>query len=391
MNLAQTQSGRCRSVAILTVTIPACVLLILLASSHLQARDNTEIGEQAYSASSFAATSSGVATRLRAGLQASHATGPNGCALEFLRYEPSAWEMSWSSQAEALKDRICETMLTGENRKLTDVWIEAMPEAFAAGIAASQLPQLQNSSVWSQFVYSNSCNNDILRLPCEPLVGLLRHPTTNIDCKRPDRPDLIDKVHDAPQSAKSHIENKGYMLLQPIAQKDLAGLYPGRKFLFDLGTGRYRSGSLPWFIKMYKRKGITFDTIYGWESKPIPPTEYWQEFPAELTEKMNFRNVGVQSAANAQDNPLNIVRRIYRPGDYIVFKLDIDNAPIEQKLMDQLDDDVIPKIAEFFFEQHFDAPEMVRHFHVFHDVSFPQMLDRFGKFRRRGLRLHYWP
>lgn len=41
--------------------------------------------------------------------------------------------------------------------------------------------------------------------------------------------------------------------------------------------------------------------------------------------------------------------------------------------------------------QHFDAPEMVRHFHIFHNVSFPQLLDRFGSLRRRGLRLHYWP
>lgn len=41
------------------------------------------------------------------------------------------------------------------------------------------------------------------------------------------------------------------------------------------------------------------------------------------------RNIGVPSNAEAPDNPLNIVRRIYRSGDYVAFKLDIDNAPIE--------------------------------------------------------------
>lgn len=97
--------------------------------------------------------------------------------------------------------------------------------------------------------------------------------------------------------------------------------------------------------------------------------------------------------------------------------------------MDQLDDDVISKISEFFFEQvplppclmhlvpinytcqalqllahgflttafgsvpqHFDSPELVpRHFHVPQNVSYPEVLQRFSSLRTRGLRLHYWP
>lgn len=45
------------------------------------------------------------------------------------------------------------------------------------------------------------------------------------------------------------------------------------------------------------------------------------------------RNVGVNFAADAPDNPLNIVRRIFRKGDYVAIKLDIDNAPIEQVIV----------------------------------------------------------
>ena len=63
------------------------------------------------------------------------------------------------------------------------------------------------------------------------------------------------------------------------------------------------------------------------------------------------RNIETPVGAGAADNPLNIVRRIFRPGDFISFKLDIDNAKVEQALMDQLDTAVVPKIAEFFFEQ----------------------------------------
>ena len=36
-----------------------------------------------------------------------------------------------------------------------------------------------------------------------------------------------------------------------------------RNYLFDLGTGMYSSGSLPWFEEIYARRGITFDEVFG--------------------------------------------------------------------------------------------------------------------------------
>jgi len=75
-----------------------------------------------------------------------------------------------------------------------------------------------------------------------------------------------------------------------------------------------------------------------------------------------------------------------------VFKLDIDNEPIEQALMAQLDADTASKIAELFFEQHFDIPEMRVYFHSSKGATkLPQVLDMFHKFRSLGSRLHYWP
>ena len=41
-------------------------------------------------------------------------------------------------------------------------------------------------------------------------------------------------------------------------------MYPGgRKYLLDLGTGMYSSGSLPWLEEVYERRGIRFDEIFG--------------------------------------------------------------------------------------------------------------------------------
>lgn len=136
---------------------------------------------------------------------------------------------------------------------------------------------------------------------------------------------------------------------------------------------------------------------------------------------------------NDPRNPLNMVRRIYRPGalhamrnahqstaaapsryamhstddtfhrtqccrechydagDYIAFKLDIDNEPIEQALMKQLDPGVTDKIAEFFFEQHFDIAEMRSNFGTGLTTKLPEVLQLFHEVRNTGLRLHYWP
>jgi len=60
----------------------------------------------------------------------------------------------------------------------------------------------------------------------------------------------------------------GYMLIHPLSRDTFQQMYPnGRKYLFDLGTGRYLSGSLPWFNAIYSLRGIEFDEVWG-----EPPT-----------------------------------------------------------------------------------------------------------------------
>ncbi len=59
-------------------------------------------------------------------------------------------------------------------------------------------------------------------------------------------------------------------------------------------------------------------------------------------------------------NPLSIIRSIYRPGDFISFKLDIDNSPLELELMRQIKRDPVLKgmIGEMMFEMHYDHPDV---------------------------------
>jgi len=71
--------------------------------------------------------------------------------------------------------------------------------------------------------------------------------------------------------------------------------------------------------------------------------------------------------------------------------LDIDDEVIEQALMQQLDTEVMPKIAEFFFEQHYDQQEMRYLFGGSLKTRLSEVMHTFHKFRSLGYRLHYWP
>jgi hypothetical protein len=43
--------------------------------------------------------------------------------------------------------------------------------------------------------------------------------------------------------------------------------------------------------------------------------------PPHLSHKMHFRNVPCSVEPDNPRNPLNILRRLYKPGDYVAFKL----------------------------------------------------------------------
>jgi len=62
-------------------------------------------------------------------------------------------------------------------------------------------------------------------------------------------------------------------------------------------------------------------------------------------------------------NPVDWIKNMYRPGDYVVLKLDIDNDEVEGALVEQILDleGAGDMIAELFFEKHYAAPDMKSH------------------------------
>jgi hypothetical protein len=69
---------------------------------------------------------------------------------------------------------------------------------------------------------------------------------------------------------------------------------------------------------------------------------------------MNRYNIPATADEKSHDNPWNFVRKVAKPEDYVVVKLDIDNTPIEEKFIAQLraSSDLHSLIDEFYFEHH---------------------------------------
>lgn len=76
-----------------------------------------------------------------------------------------------------------------------------------------------------------------------------RHPYTPKPCRPPSTPG-------------GGIGDRSYILLTGLSSEQFARAYPGRKFMFDLGSGITYQSSLAWFVDAYGAEGIKFDEIW---------------------------------------------------------------------------------------------------------------------------------
>lgn len=83
---------------------------------------------------------------------------------------------------------------------------------------------------------------------------------------------------------------------------------------------------------------------------------YWDGVPDIYKDRLHYYNAPITAEIANADHPVNIIRSIYRPGDFIAVKLDIDNSPIETAFVDAIetDPDLLHSIGEMFYEQHYD-------------------------------------
>lgn len=312
------------------------------------------------------------------------------CTIQTL-YHPSPIEQFWVDNVDNLADytRFWAKGCAKMQDYKTDVlgWLsyhnerEEWTREKDLGLVSSGRPF--NKEILSYFTVSETCGDitSTTDVPIEPLLSFLRHPlyicfewTQQLD--------------------------KGYMfpMFQHEARPAPQSVARGpRKFLFDLGASTYYKGlggaSQQWFIETYRARGIEFDRILAWEAKPTPVEEIF-DVPADVMATLSYFNVPARTGLDDPGNPLVILKRIARPDDLVVLKLDIDNDRVELSFVQQILDDpeISGRVDELYFEHHVSMHPMEAHGwrrgHKLMNIT--QSYQLFTSLRNLGIRAHSW-
>lgn len=137
-----------------------------------------------------------------------------------------------------------------------------------------------------------------------------------------------------------------------------------RTVLIDMGASLDFHGEeqpIASLVNLYKKFGIRFDHIYGFEIKFTDPEKVFTELlPSELLSSYHWINTGVNPEKGHIMNPWESIVRSFNEDDLIVVKLDIDTPSVELPLAYQLlqDESLAKLIDQFYFEHHVGIQEM---------------------------------
>jgi len=245
---------------------------------------------------------------------------------------------------------------------------------------------------------SDSIVIEYVHIPIEPTAAYLRDPRKCIDPMKETYTQSKDYL--TPLSFEAALAHNSCELGHDVDSSDT----PPQVFLFDAGatlpsvsTSKYNWSGTGWLFQWYQSRGIEFEHVFAWE--PSKKGANFDGVPAELYPTLHYYPHGVVSEIGDKQNPLTIIKKLCRPKDIVIFKLDIDSPRIEQALMKQVlsDPELRNLVDEFYYEMHVCNNVMKLHalgcskkdgetpFRVneWYDVALPA--------RRAGIRMHFWP
>lgn len=121
---------------------------------------------------------------------------------------------------------------------------------------------------------------------------------------------------------------------------DLGSSYFGEWGGPGIVNGSTSAASGRYFYDTYHARGQPFNTYVAVEVVPLDPNKAHLQLPPELVGIYNLMNTPLTMDEGDKLNAVDIIKRISKPGDFFVLKLDIDSAPIEMPLiLSLLDDD----------------------------------------------------
>jgi hypothetical protein len=292
------------------------------------------------------------------------------CRWEFVSYTPSALELTWFTHAADWGEKPCERVdqFSGEVLPWLAFTTEKPPRAKEALVPAAM----------SRFTYRSTCIPfKTLFVPIEPLFGPLRHPDV---CSGAD---LVDR---------SYI----YIDWQlPAAFVEQPAYQSAKSLYFDLGASTWTTGtaasSQNWIVEEFEKKGILFDSIWAWESMDLNQSQVWNEIPERYVPAYHWFNIPANADENSHLNPLNILARVASKDDFVVLKIDIDNADLENAFMNQIRNNktLLSLIDEMFFEPHYKMDPLQLAWGP-QTTLFKDVIELFTEIRKAGVRLHAW-
>jgi len=223
----------------------------------------------------------------------------------------------------------------------------------------------------------------------EPLLPPLRHPRyCNPLTGQPDAQYLMHlgyMIHDFAHMCR---------LLKPHSRIIFMDIGASFEFHSNPNFADYEHTPALYHVALFRKFGFWFDHIYAYEVAQIPAERVYQKLPDYLQASYHWINVGVSADPNHPMHPLSMLLKHYNADDLILIKLDIDNAPIEVPLSQQLlqDDRYAPLIDHFYFEHHVRLHELAYYWGPGMLGSVTDSLDLFtGLRQKQGIPAHYWP
>jgi hypothetical protein len=291
------------------------------------------------------------------------------CNVDFVEYVSSEYESLWERNAPKPDwgRTPCQHANDPGVPELLEKWISYTKNSFSQTVTPNDLGE-----PFSHFKYRD-CEGKITNVPIEPFALVGRHPRlcTNFNA-------LLSKEY---LFINSHIHGTS-----------------GRNYYFDLGASTWTTGgggaSQKFIYEVYSGFDIKFDGIYAWEATPMDNATTWSEIPVEVQPYYHWFNVPANPTIGHADNPLRIMKEVVKPNDFLVFKLDIDNAEVEDKFIAQImsDPSLSSLIDEMFFEHHINMEPLASCCWVMTESNIT-MVDSakiFLGLRRKGIRMHVW-
>jgi hypothetical protein len=175
----------------------------------------------------------------------------------------------------------------------------------------------------------------------------------------------------------------------------------------DLGSSYFGSwtkassaASGQWFYDKYHARGQKFNRFVAVEVETLNDTEAYKQVPSDLIGIYTLMNIGLTMGEDKL-NAVEMIKRIVKPEDFFVLKLDIDSAPIEEPIVQNLlaDDPenggASALVDELMFEHHVNFWPMNGPWVIAStskkDGDLLTSYNLFRDLRRKGIRAHSWP